>query len=237
MILYLNNFYYLYIFYLLLKIKNNYKLKFLGEKCSKNLICYKVIILGIYGVGKTSIINKLLYNGVDKDYAPTISVDIKTFQVKVNDKIIQTQIWDCCGNDEFASQTPNLFKNASIAILVYAINDKKKSFNNLKNWYNLVKENSFDNIIFLIGNKIDLEKERQVTIEDVEEFKHNYNNIKIFFETSAISGDNIDKLLENIAISLYEKIIKEENILNEKIKLNKEDFTKAKKKEKKKKFC
>ena len=66
----------------------------------------------------------------DKEYEPTIILDVKFFQVK--DKIIQIQIWDCCRNDEFALNTPHLFKNASVAILVYAINDKEKSFNNLE---------------------------------------------------------------------------------------------------------
>ena len=65
---------------------------------------------------------------IDKEYSPTISVDVKTVQVKVNEKIIQIQIWDCCGKDEFALHTPNFFKNATAAILVYAINDINKLF-------------------------------------------------------------------------------------------------------------
>ena len=145
----------------------------------------------------------------DKEYEPTIILDVKFFQVK--DKIIQIQIWDCCRNDEFALNTPNLFKNASVAILVYAINDKEKSFNNLEQWYNMLLNNSYGHIVFLIGNKSDLKKERNVTIEEGEIFKNNYHDIKMFFETSAKSGENIDKLLDNIAISIYEKNEKEEN--------------------------
>ena len=54
-----------------------------------------------------------------------MSIDIKNIQFKVNDTIIQISIWDCCGNDKFALNTLNLFKNVSIAILIYAINDKQ----------------------------------------------------------------------------------------------------------------
>ena len=122
------------------KDESKYKVEYLGEKRAEDLQTYKVIILGLYGVGKTTIINKLMQKDADKQYEPTISVDVKFFQVKVNDKLIQIQIWDTCGNDEFALHTPNLFKNASIAILVYAINDKEKSFNDLKSWYNILKE-------------------------------------------------------------------------------------------------
>ena len=220
--------------------KNKYKIEYIGEKLTKDLKVNKVIIIGMLGVGKTSIIHSLMNNEVDKEYSPTMSLDIKHIQTKVNDKIIQIQIWDSCGNDKLAQQMPNLFKDAFIAIIVYAINNKK-SFEELKKWYNLVKEYSFDNIIFLIGNKSDLEEEREIAKENVETFKNNYDDIKIFFETSALNHENMDKLLDNIVISIYEKDINDENKLDNAIKggriaLNKEEFTKKRKK-KKKKFC
>jgi len=215
--------------------KSKYKIVYIGEKFSKDINNYKVIILGRYGVGVATIINKLMNKEIEGEYAPTLSIDTKNIQIKVNDKIIQISIWVSCGNDEFALNIPNLFKNASIAILVYAINDKK-SFNDLEIWYNMLKQHSYESIIFLIGNKSNLEKEREVTITDVEAFKNKYDDIKIFLETSALNGSNIDKLIENIAISIYEKDKIEENQLDKALKktitISKEDFTK-----KKKKFC
>jgi len=222
------------------KDENNYKVEYLGEKHSHDLLSYKLIVLGLYGVGKTTIINKLMNKEIDKEYSPTISVDVKTVQVKVNEKIIQIQIWDCCGNDEFALHTPNLFKNATAAILVYAINDIN-SFNDLKSWYNMLLNNSYCNIIFLIGNKSDLKDQRKVSIEDAENYKNNYDAFKMFFETSAKKGENIDKLFENIAISIYEKNEKEEKDLenamnndNKSLKITKKNH---KKKMKKKWIC
>jgi len=113
--------------------KSKYKIEFLGEKFSKDLKTYKVIVVGLYGVGKTSIIHKLMNKEINEEYEPTMSIDIKNIQVKVNDKIIQIQIWDTCGNDKYSQGIPNLFKKVFITIIVYAINDKEKSFNNLKN--------------------------------------------------------------------------------------------------------
>ena len=156
--------------------KSKYKIEYLGEKISKDFLSYKVIFLANHGVGKSGIINKLMQKDVGEDYSPTISTDIKNFQAKVNDKIIQIQIWDCCGNDEFALSTPNLFRNASISILVYSINDIN-SFKNLEQWHNILQKYSYDNIIFLIGNKNNLEEERKVTLEDAEAFKNSYDDI------------------------------------------------------------
>jgi len=62
----------------------------------------------------------------------------------------------------------------------------------------------------------------------------------MFFETSALNGNNIDKLLDNIAISIYEKDKIEENeenkAIRKKIAIVKDDFA-MKGKKKKKKYC
>ena len=222
--------------------RSKYKIEYIGEKYSKDLKAYKVIIIGMYGVGKTSILNSLMKKEVDREYEPTISIDIKNIQAEINDKIIQMSIWDCCGSDKFAQNTPNLFKNTSIALLVYAINDKDKSFKDLESWYNKLKDLSYDSIIFLIGNKNDLEKEREIKIEDAEIFKNNHDDIKIFLETSALKCNNMDKLLDYIAISIYKKETDEENKIDKAMKagritLVKEDFSKENTKKKKKGCC
>ena len=211
--------------------ESEYKVELLNEEISKELKTYKIIIVGRYGVGKTRIIHRLMKdNDDDKEYSPTISVDTKTFKVKVNDQIIQIQIWDTCGNDEFAQSTPNMFKNASISIIVYAINDQK-SFDDIEIWYNLIIKHSIESLIFLIGNKSDLKEERKISIEEGEELKESYeNNIKVFFETSAKNDDNIDKLLKKISILLAKKNESDEKINN--IKLEKEELQKKKKKKK-----
>ena len=99
-------------------------------------------------------------------------------------------------------------------------------------------DHSYDNIVFLIGNKIDLEEERKVTTEDAEIFKNKYDDIKIFLEISSKNGENIDKLLDNIEILIYEKDINGKNNSDKAIKegriaLNKEDFTNKGKRKKK----
>jgi len=217
-----------------------YKIEYIGEKFSRDLLSYKVIILGRYGVGKTTTIRKLMNKECEEEYAPTKTIDIKNIQAKVNDQIMQISIWDCCGNDKYASNIPNLYKNASITILVYAINNKE-SYNDLEKWINILKENSYNNVIFLLGNKNDLEDEREITMEKGEEFKNKYDNIKIFFETSALYGKNMDKLLENIVISIYEQDKKlandEDNAVRKTITIVKEDLSEKKGKKKKKNCC
>jgi len=74
--------------------KSKYKIEYLGEKYSKDLKSYKIALIGRYGVGKASIIHKLMSKEIDKEYESTMSIDIKNLQIKGNNKIIQIQIWD-----------------------------------------------------------------------------------------------------------------------------------------------
>ena len=107
-------------------------------------------------------------------------------------------------------------------------------------WHDILKNHPYDSIIFLIGNKSDLEKEKVVTIEDSKTFKNNYDDIKKFFEILALNGENIDKLFENIAIAIYEKDKNDENDLDNSMKDNraiKLDKKNHKKKRKKKLIC
>ena len=214
----------------------DYKIEVINEKDNNsNINNYKVIILGLTGVGKTTISFRVVRNEFIQS-SPTISLDVVNYQVKVNDKKIKIQLWDTCGNDEFAKNTPNLFKNTTLAIIVYAINDRQ-SFNEVGEWYNILREKSIDSLVYLIGNKIDLEKERKVTKDEGEELKKQLN-FNYFLETSSKTGFNIKQLINKIAIFIYEKD-KNEN-LNEGNKISHEDLRNLeddKKKRKKKECC
>ena len=206
-----------------------------GGKLDKNIPTKKVIIVGLSGVGKTTISFRLITNEF-KICSPTISLDLACYKMKINDEIIQMQLWDSCGNDDFAANTPNLFKSTFIGILVYEI-DKMDSFREIEKWYNLLKENSIFSFVYLIGNKADLEEKRQVQTSEGEQLKNDYK-FNFFMETSAKSGFNIENLLNKIGIDIYESNKKEEEIKknNGRISLERENLDKPKKEEVQKKM-
>ena len=77
------------------------------------------------------------------------------------------------------------------------------TFNNLATWYNEVMAQSEpDVILFLVGNKKDEEKKRAVTLDRVEKFK-NDRGIQFSFETSAMTGENIEQLFITASKVLY----------------------------------
>ena len=59
-------------------------------------------------------------------------------------------------------------------------------------------------MLFLVGNKCDLEMMREVSFESVLEFKE-MNNIHYFTECSAKSGKNVETLFTDCARFIYLK--------------------------------
>lgn len=82
----------------------------------------------------------------------------------------------------------------------------KDSFESLQGWLKEVKNSCAPDVsVILIGNKSDLNPiQRHVTFEDALAFQQK-NNILYFAETSAKSGDNIDKLFIDAAKFIYLK--------------------------------
>ena len=94
----------------------------------KDMLTFKIIIIGNSGVGKTSITTSAVKNVFINDYKSTIGMEIFSLYLKVNDKPIKLQIWDTCGQEIYRSLIKNFYRNSSLAIIVYSI-DKKNSFN------------------------------------------------------------------------------------------------------------
>ncbi len=112
------------------------------------------------------------------------------------------QIWDTCGQEAYRSLITSFYRNSSLAILVYSI-DNINSYNNIESWLNEIKSQANPEIkIFLIGNKTDLENERQISKEEAQRFSsdHIFN---YFIETSAKTGFNAQSVFIRAAKELY----------------------------------
>ena len=174
-------------------------------------ISFKLIVLGDSGVGKSCITTKATKNTFENYYSATVGFEFHTFKIRIKGKDIRLQIWDTCGQETYRSLIHGFYRNASLAILVYSI-DNLKSFENLGIWINDIKVNSNPDVkIFLIGNKNDLIEEREVPTEKAEQFKKD-NNLIVFTESSAKTGANINNIFAeaaNVLLEEYLRITKE----------------------------
>ena len=182
--------------------------------------CYKILILGDPGIGKTSLIHRYISNEFLEKTISTMGLDYqnKIVDITSNDKII-LKLWDTAGSEKYNSIAKNYFTNCDGIILCFDITDIK-TFNNLNNWINYINdyvkiiENKEDvikwlddnekekPIIVLTGTKSDTEGEK-VDTEEIDKLK---NNLKCkYFETSSKNGDGIENLFLFIAKELFKK--------------------------------
>ena len=195
----------------------NLNFSLLSENETKIDISFKVIIIGDCGVGKSSISLKATKNQFLEQYKTTIGFEFFIFNIKINNLNINLQIWDTCGQETFKSLISNFYKNSSLAIIVYAI-DNINSFNNINMWIKDLKQFSNPNIkIILIGNKNDLNDKRVIQFEKGKEFSKDYN-FDLFFETSAKNGFNVKNVFIDAAKILYLEYMEYVNIKTNLIK-------------------
>ena len=99
----------------------------LGEEYEKGYdIAFKIIIIGNAGVGKSCLSLRGTKNLFKNEYSSTIGFEYFKFTIKLLNKdntIIRLHIWDTCGQEIYRSLISNYYKNSSLAILVYAIDE------------------------------------------------------------------------------------------------------------------
>ena len=94
------------------------------------------------------------------------------------------------------------FRKSKVVIFVYDITDMD-SFDYLSHWGNQSSE-SKDIITVLVGNKVDLEEEREVSETRIIQFTHNFDIPEnLIFEVSAKTGQGVERMYEEIAKVMY----------------------------------
>ncbi|MHA1819863.1 MAG: Rab family GTPase [Promethearchaeota archaeon] len=170
-------------------------------------IVYKVICIGDGGVGKTSLLRKYVKKQFEQQYLPTVGVNISKQPLKYKDNgkevDINLMFWDIAGQPQFYLLHKVYYNGANGVLLMFDLT-QRHTFYNIKNWFNeLVKYNLKDIPIILIGNKLDLKKERKI-IQPMAESMMDQLGISVYYETSALDGTNVDEVFEKITKMMYE---------------------------------
>ena len=185
-------------------MSNQLKCQVLADDFPSFDLSFKIIIVGDSGVGKSCLSIKASRNYFEDFYSPTVGFEFLTFNVKVEDQNIKLPIWDTYGQEVYRSLISSFYRSASLAIIVYSI-DNEESYINIEKWLNDIKTQSNPDVkIFLIGNKADLEDKRQVTKESGEKFYKDHK-LSFFTETSAKTGFNVQNVFIEVAKELYKQ--------------------------------
>ena len=203
------------------------------NKNKKREFTFSIVTIGEGAVGKTSLIKAFSDPGPKQlKHIATIGLDYKEKRIIIDDNTtVLLKIWDTAGQERFQTITPSLFKKCQGFVLVYDIT-KIDTFNRMQFWIDQIhqKVNKEEIAMVLLGNKCDLEDEREVFEEMVDSISKVYD--MHFFETSAYTNQNVNEsfmYLINKLVMMAEGI-KGDVAIDNKVKLKE-------KKEKKKKCC
>jgi small GTP-binding protein len=171
-------------------------------------LVYKVLLLGDTCVGKTCFLLRYTEDTFTENHISTIGVDYKNKILTLGENnLIKLQIWDTAGQDRFRCITKNYLRGSNGIMLIYDITSQS-SFTNIKSWISQIAEHLGDQAcITLVGNKIDLERNRKVSKEEGLKLAKEYNFN--FLETSVKDNININEAFDDLTNEMMKK---DENI-------------------------
>jgi len=168
------------------------------------MIEYKIVVLGSGGVGKSALTVQFVQGIFVEKYDPTIE-DSYRKQVEVDGTQCMLEILDTAGTEQFTAMRDLYMKNGQGFVLVYSIT-ARSTFNELNDLREqIVRVKDVEDVpIVIVGNKCDLEHERDVSKEQGKGLTEKYKNCS-FFETSAKTRVNVTDIFHSLVRQINQK--------------------------------
>lgn len=164
---------------------------------------HRVVTIGETSVGKTSIITQLVKKSFNPNEKSTVGAMFVVYDQKLDDSntSIEMQIWDTAGQERFRSLGPIYYRGAEAAIVVFDFTSLS-SFERIQSWISAFQDNAgSETIIYVFGNKIDLEDEAQISREEAKRWvtERGFS----FYATSALTGEGIEEAFKDLGNAIY----------------------------------
>jgi small GTP-binding protein len=174
---------------------------------------FKLIILGSAAVGKTTLVNQFLKKGDYGDYRPTLGINIATqlYHVQGYEKeLIKFIIFDLAGQEFFKRVRHDYYKGANCVFVVYDVTRRETFDEAINFWYKDARNELGDIPFVLVGNKIDLEEEREISVQEGLDVATQLRSS--FIETSALEDINVQDTFKIVGIGLFFQNLDESTI-------------------------
>ena len=159
-------------------------------------ISKKIVLIGHYGVGKSSLLRRFVENSFSENYQVTIGVHIMKKKVSIQDiHDVTLIIWDVEGSDDFTKYRPSYLLGASAFVYVFDLT-REPTFAEVQSNLELLSEKHPNVPVHIIGNKVDLVDADDITKTLKEK------NIHHAYLSSAKTGENVELLFKDLAAQL-----------------------------------
>lgn len=164
---------------------------------------FKLVLLGSGSVGKSSLALRFVKNDF-RNILPTVGCAFFTKLVNLGAVSLKFEIWDTAGQEKYHSVCHLYFRGANAALLVYDIT-RRDSFCKAQQWLRDLEREipPGDAVVMLVGNKTDLDEERQVTFQEGKEFAESKR--LLFMEASARLNHQVTEVFSTVARELLRR--------------------------------
>ncbi|ROW13207.1 hypothetical protein VPNG_04796 [Cytospora leucostoma] len=157
---------------------------------------YKLVVVGGGGVGKSCLTIQLIQSHFVDEYDPTIE-DSYRKQCVIDDEVALLDVLDTAGQEEYSAMREQYMRTGEGFLLVYSITSRQ-SFEEITTFQQQilrVKDKDYFPMV-VVGNKCDLEGEREVSRAEGEALAQSFGCK--FIETSAKSRINVDTAFHDL---------------------------------------
>ncbi|MFX1347639.1 MAG: Rab family GTPase [Promethearchaeota archaeon] len=173
------------------------------------MLKYKICVAGSKGVGKSSLITRYVDDIFNEKTQQTIGVAFKRKEVKIKENLsIELNIWDFGGEEKYRILFPAYVNGAAAALLLYDTTNKR-SLDEIKNWVQIIDNNSNEIIKVTIGTKTDLKEQREISKADAIKISTKFNCYGDPIGTSSKTGENVEKAFHNVVEGIMEQNLQE----------------------------
>ncbi|CAN3356228.1 ras-related protein Rsr1p [Diutina catenulata] len=161
---------------------------------------YKLVVVGGGGVGKSALTIQLIQSHFVDEYDPTIE-DSYRKQCTIDDDQVLLDVLDTAGQEEYSAMREQYMRTGEGFLLVYSINSRN-SLEELAAFYEqILRVKDADSVpVLVVGNKCDLEIERQVSFEEGQALAKRFGCK--FLETSAKQRINVEEAFFDLVRSI-----------------------------------
>ena len=185
---------------------------------------YKVLVIGEVGVGKTSLVNRIVYNSFSEKYKATIGCEFGLKIVEIHGENVRIQLWDLAGQDRLGGISKLYCRDANGALVVNDVT-REKSLEQAYLWKASVDENvCMDDgtpiPMVLCANKADLlSPELTVNDDTIKQFALSRKFVAGFL-CSSKTGMNTNEALIALVENIMSRSKKNSDTLTDDIKKN-----------------
>ncbi|MBN1542697.1 GTP-binding protein [candidate division KSB1 bacterium] len=171
-------------------------------------ISKKICMLGAFGVGKTSLVRRFVYQKFDEKYLSTIGVQISQKLMPpvdlTGDRLQQHNfiLWDLAHIEKFTPVIKNYFRGSHGAIIVFDLT-RPEGMEQYSVFLDPYLQMNPDNPLVFVANKNDLFEGDPSTIEAIETLGRRFHAPHLL--TSAKSGENVEEIFQRLSRQLVER--------------------------------